>query len=133
MFIVHKNSPIRTIKDVRGKTILTPDQYSNIWRVANAMLRDADINMANEKVRSMRDQAAIGWSMENEFFDVGVVNSISGSRPQLGEERPSRHRAQPRAAEHADDRLAAGHRGAVRRRAQRPGGARRQRRRHAWC
>lgn len=77
LFIVHKNSPIRTLKEVQGRTILTPDQYSYIWRVANAMLRDANINMANEKVRSMRDQAAIGWSMENEFFDVGVVNSIS--------------------------------------------------------
>lgn len=78
MFIVHKNSPMRTIKDVKGKTILTPDQYSNIWRIANAMLRDANINMGHEKVRSMRDQAAIGWSMENEFFDVAVVNSVSG-------------------------------------------------------
>lgn len=78
LFIVHKNSPLRTIRDVKGKTVVTPDQYSHIWRVANAMLRDANINMANEKVRSMRDQAAIGWSMENEFFDVGVVNSISG-------------------------------------------------------
>ena len=78
LFIVHKNSPLRALKEVRGKTILTPDQYSYIWRVANAMLRDASINMANEKVRSMRDQAAIGWSMENEFFDVGVINAISG-------------------------------------------------------
>lgn len=78
LFIVHKNSPLRAIRDVRGKTILTPDQYSYIWRVANAMLRDVSINMAHEKVRSMRDQAAIGWSMENEFFDVGVVNAISG-------------------------------------------------------
>jgi ABC-type phosphate/phosphonate transport system substrate-binding protein len=78
LFIVHKNSPLRALKEVRGKTILTPDQYSYIWRVANAMLRDASVNMANEKVRSMRDQAAIGWSMENEFFDVGVVNAISG-------------------------------------------------------
>jgi phosphonate transport system substrate-binding protein len=78
LFIVHKNSPLRTIKEVRGKTILTPDQYSHMWRIANAMLRDASINMASEKVRSMRDQAAIGWSMENEFFEVGVVNSISG-------------------------------------------------------
>ena len=78
LFIVHKNSSLRTIRDVKGRTIITPDQHSYIWRVANAMLRDANINMAGEKVRSMRDQAAIGWSMENEFFDVGVVNAISG-------------------------------------------------------
>jgi ABC-type phosphate/phosphonate transport system substrate-binding protein len=42
------------------------------------MLRDANIIMANEQVKAMRDQAAIGWSMENAFYDVGVVNSISG-------------------------------------------------------
>jgi len=78
MFIVPKGSSLRTIADVRGKTIVTPDAYTHMWRVANAMLRDANIVMAAEKVKVMRDQAAIGWSMENGFFDVGVVNSISG-------------------------------------------------------
>jgi phosphonate transport system substrate-binding protein len=77
-FIVKNDSPLKSITDVRGKSIVTPDQYSNMWRVANAMLRDAKITMANEKVRAMRDQAAIGWSMENGFFDVGVINSVSG-------------------------------------------------------
>jgi len=78
LFIVPKDSPLKSIADVKGKTIVTPDAYSNMWRVANAMLRDANIIMANEKVKAMRDQAAIGWSMENRFFDVGVINSISG-------------------------------------------------------
>jgi ABC-type phosphate/phosphonate transport system substrate-binding protein len=78
LFIVVKNSPIKTIADVKGRTILTPDQYSNMWRAANAMLRDNKIDMGKESVRSMRDQAAIGWSLENGFFDVGVVNSASG-------------------------------------------------------
>ncbi|HEY7241974.1 MAG TPA: PhnD/SsuA/transferrin family substrate-binding protein [Burkholderiales bacterium] len=78
LFIVVKTSPIRTIADVRGHTILTPDQYSNMWRAAHAMLRDSKIDMGRETVRSMRDQAAIGWSLENGFFDVGVVNSASG-------------------------------------------------------
>lgn len=78
LFIVVKTSPIRTIADVKGRTILTPDQYSNMWRAANAMLRDNKIDMSREQVRAMRDQAAIGWSLENGFFDVGVVNSASG-------------------------------------------------------
>ena len=78
LFIVVKNSPIKTIADVKGRTILTPDQYSNMWRAANAMLRDNKIDMSREAVRSMRDQAAIAWSLENGFFDVGVVNSASG-------------------------------------------------------
>lgn len=78
IFIVVKNSPLKTIADVKGKTILTPDQYSNMWRAANAMLRDNKIDMSREAVRAMRDQAAIAWSLENGFFDVGVVNSASG-------------------------------------------------------
>jgi ABC-type phosphate/phosphonate transport system substrate-binding protein len=78
LFIVKKDSPLKTIGDIRGKSIVTPDQYAYMWRIANAMLRDSKIIMANERVRSMRDQAAIGWSMENGFFDVAVVASFSG-------------------------------------------------------
>jgi phosphonate transport system substrate-binding protein len=78
LFIVANDSPLRTIADVKGKTIVTPDQYSNMWRAAKAMLRDNKIDMLKENVKSMRDQAAIGWSVENKMFDVGVVNSISG-------------------------------------------------------
>jgi len=77
-FIVKKDSPLKSIADVKGNSIVTPDRYSSIWRVANAMLRDNKISMANEKVRTMHDDAAIGWSLENGFFDVGVINSISG-------------------------------------------------------
>jgi len=78
LFIVPKDSPIRTITEIRGKSIVTPDRYSYMWRIAAAMMRDNNIVIEQEKVRSMRDQAAIGWSMENGFFDVGVVASFSG-------------------------------------------------------
>jgi ABC-type phosphate/phosphonate transport system substrate-binding protein len=77
LFIVNKDSPLKTIADVRGKRIVTPDRYAYMWRIANAMLRDNQIAMAKEQVRAMRDQAAIAWSMENNFFDVGVVASFS--------------------------------------------------------
>jgi phosphonate transport system substrate-binding protein len=78
LFIVKKDSPLKSIADVKGMSIVTPDRYSNIWRIGNAMLRDNKISMKNEKVRAMRDQAAIGWSMENGFFDVAIINSVSG-------------------------------------------------------
>jgi phosphonate transport system substrate-binding protein len=77
IFIVRKDSPLKSIADVKGKSIVTPDLYSAMWRIANAMLRDSGVSLSKEKVRPMRDQAAIGWSMENGFFDVGVVNSVS--------------------------------------------------------
>jgi ABC-type phosphate/phosphonate transport system substrate-binding protein len=78
LFIVPKDSPIKTIAQIRGKSIVTPDRYSYMWRIAAAMMRDNNISISEQKVRSMRDQAAIGWSMENGFFDVGVVASFSG-------------------------------------------------------
>ncbi len=78
LFIVKKDSPLKTISDIKGKSILTPDRYAYMWRIANAMMRDNKISMVNEQVRSMSDQAAIGWSMEGGFFDVGVVASFSG-------------------------------------------------------
>jgi phosphonate transport system substrate-binding protein len=79
MFIVPKDSPLKSIADVRGKRIVTPDRYAYMWRIAFAMLRDNRIAMGKENVRSMRDQAAIAWSMENSFFDVGVVASFSAA------------------------------------------------------
>jgi ABC-type phosphate/phosphonate transport system substrate-binding protein len=78
LFIVNKDSPLKTIADIKGKSIVTPDRYAYMWRIANAMMRDNRISLEKERVRSMGDQAAIGWSMEGRFFDVGVVSSISG-------------------------------------------------------
>src|SRR5262249_34539183 len=78
LFIVNKNSPLKTLADIKGKSIVTPDRYAYMWRIANAMMRDSKISMATEQVRSMNDQAAIGWSMEGGFYDVGIVASFSG-------------------------------------------------------
>ena len=78
LFIVNKDSPLKTIADIKGKSIVMPDRYAYVWRIANAMMRDNRISLEKEQVRSMGDQAAIGWSMEGHFFDVGVVSSTSG-------------------------------------------------------
>jgi phosphonate transport system substrate-binding protein len=78
LFIVANNSPLKTIADIKGKKIVTPDRYAYMWRIANAMMRDNSLSLEGEQVRNMGDQAAIGWSMEERFFDVGVVSSTSG-------------------------------------------------------
>ena len=78
LFIVNKDSPLKTIADIQGKRIVTPDRYAYMWRIANAMMRDNRLSLEEEQVRNMGDQAAIGWSMEERFFDVGVVSSTSG-------------------------------------------------------
>ncbi len=78
LFIVKKDSPLKTIADVRGKSLVTPERYGYQWRVASAMMRDSNIFIAKEQVRIILDQAAIGWSMEGGFFDVGIVSTFSG-------------------------------------------------------
>jgi len=77
LFIVNKDSPLKTIADVKGKSIVTPERYGYQWRVASAMMRDSNISIVKEQVRIMLDQAAIGWSMESGFYDVGVVSTFS--------------------------------------------------------
>ncbi len=78
LFIVPKDSPITTIAQIKGKSIVTPDRYSYMWRIAAAVMRDNNLPIAKENVRSMGDQAAIGSGLENGFFEVGVVASYSG-------------------------------------------------------
>src|SRR5258706_10777514 len=56
LFIVPNDSPLRTIADVKGRTIVTPDQYSNMWRAAKNNLRDKKTRKFKEKRRSMRHQ-----------------------------------------------------------------------------
>jgi len=76
-FVVPKGSALQAIADVKGREIVMPDRHANLWRVAKAMLRDNNIDMNSEKVRVMRDYAAIGWSLESRFYDVGVLSSNS--------------------------------------------------------
>ncbi len=77
-FIVVNASKIKTIADIRGTRIVTPDRFAYMWRIANAMMRDSKIDMASENVKSMSDQAGIAWTLEQNFYDVGVVASFSG-------------------------------------------------------
>lgn len=77
-FIVPKDSPIRSLADLKGKKIVTPEQGSYMWHIINAVLRDNKITAADVERKTMRDQAAIGWSVNSGFFDAGVVASFSG-------------------------------------------------------
>ncbi len=49
LFIVNKDSPLKTIADIKGKRIVTPDRYAYMWRIANAMMRDNSISLARSR------------------------------------------------------------------------------------
>jgi ABC-type phosphate/phosphonate transport system substrate-binding protein len=77
-FIVAKDSPIKSIAEFKGKRMVTPERGSYMWHIVNATLRDNKLGPDDVERKTMRDQAAIGWSVTNGFFDVGVVASFSG-------------------------------------------------------
>jgi ABC-type phosphate/phosphonate transport system substrate-binding protein len=77
-FIVQQDKPIKSVAEIRGRSIVTPEQGSYMWRITNAVLRDNQLDANAVLMKTMRDQAAIGWSVKNGLFDVGVVASYSG-------------------------------------------------------
>lgn len=76
--IVPKGSPLKSIADVRGKKIALPEQISYMSRVCVAELRDQKIDVSKEAVQFVREQAAVGFYLDNKFAEVGGVASYSG-------------------------------------------------------
>jgi ABC-type phosphate/phosphonate transport system substrate-binding protein len=77
VFIVGKDSPLKTIADVRGKHLALPEQAAYMGRVASATLRDQGIDVKAEKASFHRDQEVIGYAVENGLAEVGAVASYS--------------------------------------------------------
>lgn len=76
--IVPKNSPLTTLAEVKGKRIAMPEQVSYMSRFCAAELRDREIDLSKEKVQYVREQAAVGFYLDNKFADVGAIASYSG-------------------------------------------------------
>lgn len=77
--IVTKDSPLKSVQEIRGKRIAFPEDISYAARVATATLRDNGVDIRKEKsVQFFRDQAAIGFTLESKLADVGAVMSYSG-------------------------------------------------------
>jgi phosphonate transport system substrate-binding protein len=75
--IVPKDSPLNSVKDIKGKKIALPEQISYMSRVCAAELRDQGIPIDKENVKYVREQAAVGFYIDNKFVDVGGVASYS--------------------------------------------------------
>jgi ABC-type phosphate/phosphonate transport system substrate-binding protein len=74
-FIVHKDSPLKSRKDLKGKRIVMPDEIAYPTKIGQAMLRDEGIPLSD--ARLFRSQEAVGYAIENQLSDVGVVISYS--------------------------------------------------------
>ncbi len=76
-FIVHKDSPLKQPSDLKGKSIVMPDEIAYPTWVGLAMLRDIGIGRGQADIRNFRSQEAVGYAVEQKLSDVGVVISYS--------------------------------------------------------
>ena len=83
LIIVNKDSTITTLDAVRGKRFVMPESVSYMSRFCNAEMRDRGINLANETVKYVREQAAVGFYLGQKFADVGAIASYSGLAKKL--------------------------------------------------
>lgn len=98
LIITQKDSPIRSIADLKGKRIVMPEPVAYMTKFCRAELRDQGVILENEKVQYVREQGAVAFYLDNGFADVGGVASYSGvAKKWLKEGRPVLHssRKQP--------------------------------------
>ncbi len=77
VFLVEKSSSLKKIEDVKGKQIVTPGKLAYMTHFCGAELRDHGIDINREQVKHAKDQAAVGWTVENKLADVGFVASFT--------------------------------------------------------
>lgn len=76
--IVPKGSALKSVTELKGKRIALPEQVAYMSRFCSAELRDRGIQLDKESVQYVREQAAVGFYLDNKFADVGGVASYSG-------------------------------------------------------
>ena len=76
--IVPKDSPIKTLADVKGKKLALPEPAAYMTKFCRAELRTKGIDTAGPNVQYVREQGAVAFYLENKFAEVGGVASYSG-------------------------------------------------------
>jgi ABC-type phosphate/phosphonate transport system substrate-binding protein len=79
VLIVHKDSPIMKVEDLKGKRFVFPEEAAYMTHFCQAELREKGILIEREKVYYVHEQAAIPMAIENKICDVGGVASYSGA------------------------------------------------------
>ncbi|MDO9217059.1 MAG: PhnD/SsuA/transferrin family substrate-binding protein, partial [Lacisediminimonas sp.] len=78
LIIVPKDSALKSLSEIKGKRIVLPEQVAYMSRFCMAELRDKGIDLNKDRVQFVREQAAVGFYIDNKFADVGGVASYSG-------------------------------------------------------
>lgn len=71
--LVKPDSTIKTLDDIKGRTLVTPDPDSITAWMVRAMLRTGKIGEKDLRVRTTRYQDAVPFYLEHDFADVGAT------------------------------------------------------------
>lgn len=79
VFILEKSSPIKSLQEIKGRTIIFPEKIAYMSKFCTAELRDKGIKVSTENIKYAREQGAVAWSVENKLVDVGAIASYSAA------------------------------------------------------
>ncbi len=79
LITVPKNSPLKSLADVKGKKIVMPEKISYMSKFCAAELRNNGIDVAKEAVTYVREQEAVTFYITHGFGQVGALASYSGA------------------------------------------------------
>ncbi|WP_298429857.1 PhnD/SsuA/transferrin family substrate-binding protein [Ottowia sp.] len=79
LIVVGKDSPIKTLADIKGQKIVMPEKVAYMTKFCTAELRNQGIDLAKEDVNYVREQEAVTFYVDNGFAKVGAIASYSGA------------------------------------------------------
>jgi phosphonate transport system substrate-binding protein len=75
--VVPKDSPLKTLADIKGKRIAMSEKSTYMSRFCTAELKSKGIALEKENVQFLREQNAIGLYLDSKLADVGAIASYS--------------------------------------------------------
>ncbi|MDO8457572.1 MAG: PhnD/SsuA/transferrin family substrate-binding protein [Burkholderiaceae bacterium] len=75
--VVKKDSPLKTLNDIKGKKIAMPEKVAYMSKFCAAELRTKGIDLDKENVQYVKEQAAVTFYLDNKFADAGAIASYS--------------------------------------------------------
>jgi len=76
VYLVPKDSPLKSLAEVKGKRVALPEKTSYMGQVCVAELRDNGCDAAN-KAQFVKEQAVVMYQLKERNVDVGGVSSHS--------------------------------------------------------
>lgn len=78
LIVVPKASTLKTVADIKGRKVVTPNPAAYMTKFCEAELRRNGVDLSKEQVQRVREQGAVIFYVKSGFAEVGAVASYSG-------------------------------------------------------